>query len=302
LPRFYLRRCLRIWPALYFFLLVMLLRGQTGLASVGLCALFVNNYDLALGSRLTEMHLPHLWSLAVEEQFYLLWPLVLRWAGRRVLPLVLGLLGIVAVWRGVLLLGGADWLRLTTAFDTRCDALLFGCLAALLWMQPSVRARLRGWLCRPALSLLVVAALLAVAATLGHPSRSGALLLWMVRLPLFHLLTALLLLTLAVQPAAVATRLLSQPVLVGLGRVSYSLYLWHPLAFAEYGRAGRFLSVPESLLAHPLIQEAGCLLLSLLTALLSYLFIEKPFLALKQRWGERPAHPAIPSATSRQAA
>src|ERR1700733_2967821 len=88
---FYARRVLRISPAFVVFLSSMLLYyGRPALRAIAMCAVYLNNYDHGRewgfyasfpGGKL-EAIVPT-WSLCIEEQFYLLWPLVLSWAGRR---------------------------------------------------------------------------------------------------------------------------------------------------------------------------------------------------------------------------
>jgi peptidoglycan/LPS O-acetylase OafA/YrhL len=82
--RFYLRRCLRIWPAYYSFLLVMILWPNLHVqGTVFLGSLFLINVEAAyIGGDLAKPLL-HLWSLCIEEQFYLVWPVALEVARER---------------------------------------------------------------------------------------------------------------------------------------------------------------------------------------------------------------------------
>lgn len=295
LRRFYARRTLRIWPAYYAFLAVIGLTAYSNWKSIGICSIYLTNFDLALGWNVLERQIGHLWSLAVEEQFYLLWPFVLILAGRWVLPLSLGLIAAVWSWRTILLIGGASWLRLCAGFDTRLDAILLGCVAAMIWARPELRAKFSRALSGNWTPSLLVIATVASAAALGHPSERqtlpAQLMLWDLNLPLFTLLTAALLLALILHPRSRVTRFLSHPLLVWLGRLSYSLYLWHVVAFKIWPKTEiAFLrsAFPDwpllgFLLAH-LPSEVGRLLLSVAFASTSYYLIERPFLALKKRW------------------
>jgi peptidoglycan/LPS O-acetylase OafA/YrhL len=285
LRRFYLRRCARIWPAYYAFLVVVILTNWSDLASVATAAVYLTNYDLALGWGHSH-NVEHVWSLAIEEQFYLCWPIILALAGRRAVPIAGGLIVAVWTWRIGLLLGGVPWLRLTGALDTRLDSLMIGCLAALLWARPGTRQRIRRVLAGPGVPLLVVAALLCCAQTLGHPSDPSLqtrFLIWAVRLPLFTLLVAVLILALLCHPNTIITRALSQPALVWFGRLSYSLYLWHSFAFAYLWPTVRHGLLP-SVASSPWVAEACRLVLALFLASVSYYLVEKPFLSLKKRW------------------
>src|SRR5262245_21094061 len=139
---FYQRRALRLFPALAVLCIVFLayaffvLRDPTqGLREIVVVALYLSNWTRAAGLNFPEW-LGHTWSLAIEEQFYLLWPLVLLAisAARRPIPLLLAVAGaIVAVscWRLTLVMHGASTDRLYNGTDTRADALLMGVALAL---------------------------------------------------------------------------------------------------------------------------------------------------------------------------
>src|SRR3546814_4130300 len=115
-----------------------------------LAALFyVSNWAVMAGEAGFD-HINHLWSLSVEEQFYIVWPVILMVAGRRALPVAL--LGIVAsaAWRAHLYDG--VWLDVYSRTDARADAFLVGCCLAL---SPRLRRAL-SWGATP--GLLVFAA------------------------------------------------------------------------------------------------------------------------------------------------
>ena len=85
------------------------------------------------------VYLAHTWSLTIEEQFYLLWPVVLLWTARRggvgcTLGLALALALASWSWRIVLTLDGAAVTRLYNGLDTRVDALMWGCVLAA-WIR-----------------------------------------------------------------------------------------------------------------------------------------------------------------------
>ena len=157
--------------------------------------------------------LGHTWSLSLEEQFYLVWPLVLIWFGRvrpRALAPAIGLaIALVTVNRAVLLLEGEPLARVFFAPDARADALLAGCLLAVL-MRDVARHRL------------------GPAATLGSlvlvgcfPFDQHALVFLLVPITMASVVVV----------AWAATRttggLLGSRPAIGLGRISYGMYLWH---------------------------------------------------------------------------
>lgn len=149
LRRFYLRRVLRIFPAYYVFLAASYaldrLHGVAWPRGLSLSGLFylVNYYNATHGHPVTRI--AHAWSLGVEEQFYLLWPLLLlvllrRW-DRRAPAIVTATIALVALWRSWLYLGAhAGAAYVYNAFDARFDNLLVGCLLALCAERPWMRS------------------------------------------------------------------------------------------------------------------------------------------------------------------
>lgn len=133
LKRFYVRRAFRILPAYYFFLLVMGILAFAGILnlswrSILSAAFFTTNYGLD-GS----WWLGHSWSLCVEEQFYLLWPLTLVLLGpRRCFWLALGVIVFSPVVRVASYFLFPAWRgNIGMMFHTRADQLMLGCIAAL---------------------------------------------------------------------------------------------------------------------------------------------------------------------------
>lgn len=204
---FYTRRARRLFPALA--VLVAVGAASSGVLWVLLYAANVGRMNGALLGGPLE----HTWSLAIEEQFYLVWPaamvLLLR-ARRPALFIALGVV-LVALHRVQL---DADWLRLTAGTDTRADALLLGALVAFTvgrlatyrWAAPAAAVA-------PLLFLVVVQA--PDLTRWGYTLVAGLwaiVLLWALQAP--------------------GSWLAAGP-LRTLGRLSYSLYLWHyPVTWA----------------------------------------------------------------------
>jgi peptidoglycan/LPS O-acetylase OafA/YrhL len=178
LKHFYLRRVYRIFPPLYLVLGILIALGlagvlrndMSGTAVLAQLAHLTNYYIVAYGSD-TAPVVPNtvpFWSLAVEEHFYLLFPLALLFLFRRFsLPKIALVLAAVCAtvlaWRCVLVFGfDASSYYVYNATDTRIDSLLFGCILGV-WCNPAVDApakRLgeRGWflLCALGVALLLV--------------------------------------------------------------------------------------------------------------------------------------------------
>jgi peptidoglycan/LPS O-acetylase OafA/YrhL len=283
---FYVRRCLRIWPAYYAFLLAMLLwQGHKVWRDSLISSLYLTNIAIAYFNHFSDLF-DHTWSLAVEEQFYLIWPAVLYLAGRRAARCSLTIVGLVWAWRLALLMRGVPWNRLTGGFDTKLDILMIGCSAALLWSATDTRRMIRDALSGAWTPVIVVVALIGVAQTLGHPSQGSStdrVLLWSFNLPVFAGLVAVLILALLVHPGCSVARFLSLSPMIWLGRLSYSLYLWHPVAFRMSNELMRRL-LPAAASSNKILAEASRLSLSIAFAVASYYLIEKPFLVLKRRF------------------
>jgi peptidoglycan/LPS O-acetylase OafA/YrhL len=288
LKKFYVRRCLRIWPAYYTLILaVVLLRPAENPPSAARFPLvFLTNYAIIFRWGDIGHDLRHLWSVAVEEQFYLLWPLALRLSGKRALPFTAITLCVAGIWRTTLLRSGGGEFWLMRGLDTRLDELLLGCLAAIVWASPHWRARLGAWLGGGWTPLVLVGALGVVSSSHYRSILAGKQLdiwAWVVRPPLFAGLIALLILALVANPTSPLARGLARPLPVWLGRLSYSLYLWHLLAFAAWdGTVCRWL--PSWLAGYALLGECGRLAMSLLLATACYYFVERPFLNWKKSW------------------
>ena len=316
LGAFWARRARRLLPALFclvavigiYYALAGAAHAVPGLKGDGISALtyFSNWHQIVAGANYFAATGPvspleHTWSLAIEEQFYLVWPLVVLgvlWlagrrgaAGRRrplVLLLALSVAGAIASSLDMALIfdGGRNLTRVYYGTDTRASGLLIGASVAIalaLW-----RSRPRPEVESPAITgggvparagvVLGGAALIALAATVTGMAVVNGATAWMYPYGLLALdaLVATLILAAVTRPGCAAARGLAAPPLRGLGQISYGVYLWHfPL----------FLWLSEDTTG-----ESGARLLilrlaaTLAISVASYVLIEQP---IRQR--RRPA-------------
>jgi peptidoglycan/LPS O-acetylase OafA/YrhL len=216
----------------------------------------------------------HLWSLSVEEQFYLFWPLVfaagmkLFGRGRLLLGVLAGAVGsVVLAW--ILFDPGHDASRVYYGTDTHAVGLLAGVALALVWSPVELRThRSFGPLVGPILDTLGVIALGYLILSFVHV-HDYDLALWHGGYAWVAVATALLVAALA-HPAARLGGIIGRPALLWLGLRSYSFYLWHWPVLAMT-RPGIDVDLPRGILIP--LQLVVCLVL----ADLSYRFVELPF-------------------------
>lgn len=218
--RFYFRRALRILPAFYGMLLVLLIGGWVSFRFAAISILFLANFAAVLGARLSY---GPLWSLAVEEHFYMLWPLMVRRFSVRSLTILAVLVWIGSLFLRLLTLGSSapqHFASLYTWFNL--DGLLLGALLAIWLRAPSFR---RHQLARVALPVTMgsTAAFFFLA---GHPGGYATVVTSVCNLACAGFLSC----TLLVGTSSWRS-LVDRPILKFFGFISYGLYLVHVLAF-----------------------------------------------------------------------
>jgi peptidoglycan/LPS O-acetylase OafA/YrhL len=330
LGAFWMRRARRLLPALFclvgaigiYYLFAGAAHAVPGLKGDGISALaYVSNWhQIVAGSNYFAASGPvspleHTWSLAIEEQFYLVWPLVVLgvlWfagrrgagtsAGRRPLAVLLALsvAGAIAsaIDTALLFDGGQNLNRIYYGTDTRASGLLIGASLAIAlalarqkgWPagardggRASVdgggvadgRAADRGWPARLALGLGALVALAAILAAMALVNGSTP---WMYPYGMVGLDVAVVLLIAAAvsRPACLAARVLAVDPLRALGKISYGVYLWHFPLFLWLSDGATGLSGVRLLVLRMAV--------TLAVSTASYVFIEQP---IRQR--RRPA-------------
>jgi peptidoglycan/LPS O-acetylase OafA/YrhL len=273
LRAFYIRRARRLFPALAVVMVVYLVvtaavgddRTIVALAGISYAA----NILLASGSSIFRgSGLTHLWSLAEEEQFYLVWPVLLLLLARfrRTVALLAAGYILLSAWRAGLWLHGAPTYRIYDGPDTRATALVAG--AGLAVYRHRYGLRVGEWAGQLAACALLVGAFFGWAVnvwpTLGQP--------------VFEL-GSVLLIAAALSETSIARGLATRP-MVWVGQRSYSLYLWQFVGGACIYLFGAGI-----------LATATGLAMAFLCADLSYRFVETPF---RRRRGARPALASAP--------
>jgi peptidoglycan/LPS O-acetylase OafA/YrhL len=271
LKNFYIRRVLRIFPAYYFLLLVYALLQHAGLLHIPpqkwLTTLTYTRY-LNVGEYYTD----HAWSLSVEENFYLVWPLLFLLAekGRKYTAIIL--FSIVPLIRLYLYFHPVPWITFLSPF-VRIDSIALGCLIAL-FKEPLLRKCAGRWN-----TLLVVSmAVLFAIPCLQRLGRGNMLGIFMVSIGTYYgtlanLVIAFTILYSVYGPRNQWFRLLNTKPMNYIGVLSYSIYLWQ-----------EFFVVKTNWWVTHFPQNLFCMALA---AVFSRYVIEEPFLKLKTRFAKK---------------
>ncbi|MES2474703.1 MAG: acyltransferase [Verrucomicrobiota bacterium] len=267
LKNFYIRRTFRIFPAFYAYLGVIAVMAMAGLIALewsdfGFAATYLINFvekkDWVVG---------HLWSLAVEEQFYLIWPLTVVLAGwGRSTMIALGIIAIAPVLRIACWYLMPEWqVLITKAFPTVCDSIASGCALACL------RGRMDGWKhYRWFVSsrfFWLIPLVIFISNSLASHTRPDYLVGQTVR----NVGIALCLDWCLRNPASTVGRFLNLRFMIWLGGLSYSFYLWQQL-FLNRNSSAIWCAFPLNII------------LALMFALISFHGIERPFLKVRAKW------------------
>jgi peptidoglycan/LPS O-acetylase OafA/YrhL len=294
--KFYLRRAARLFPALLLMVpigaLIYTAMGQKMALSEILSALFYysNYYGYFVGFSQPDPLVPHpyltLWSLAVEEHFYLLFPLLIALffrRGRLYLGVLVALLVAVPLWRFHLytlcagdgghpaICGITPFFRIYGGTDTRADALLYGVLLTELLRQPRTQ-RLVALMASP-LAVAAGMALILLSLAVRNDAFRDVYRYSIQSLGLMPIIAGLVF----TDQYAWARRLLETRPAILVGRWSYSLYLNHWMAMTLAGG----LTLSMFTLAWYAIAVPACLTLSLF----SYYAVEMPVVGLRRRLG-----------------
>jgi len=298
---FYARRTLRIFP-LYYLVLALLFLVLPRMAALPLPLeesrvhqawlwTYTANFFIAAKAAWALPYVSHFWSLAIEEQFYLAWPLVVFAVRRETLERIcLAGIGAALALRIALSLGGTSELSISVLTPCRLDAICAGALLAAVARREGGAA----WLLRRAGAAALAAggAALLVSAFCAA-TRMGLPVLHPLRGTLYAIFFgALLLLVARPREEGLLARAFQARWLRTLGKYSYGLYIYQGLlAFhvAELRAQDRLAALLGSNAAAMATQAALGVLASLALAALSYELFEKRFLALKKLFAQGSA-------------
>ncbi len=337
LGRFLVRRAYRLMPAMWVYLLAGLavtvafkwhdVPFRNDYIGSAVSAFFnVNNWYKVEHPAAGGRWLAHVWSLSLEEQFYLLWPAMFLLVTRserlrpHLIKILLAMIVVVAIWTFTVASGGAPHSRVYLALDTHVAPLLIGCLLAV-WRDARLRAlaaqepvtdpatggrRRRhspqsGSKVTPVTSAAVerwtvglrIAGLGLVAgiglvlfAFLG-PNKDSHSANWLDHAAYIPsaLLGAIVILSADLRRDTAWVRLLGSPRMAFLGKITFSIYLWHyPVISAANGQL-----VPRIGLWPSVVCAAAA---STFIAYFSNRFVEKPAQRARPKWADTPRGPA----------
>ena len=287
LSSFYIKRTLRIFPLFYAYLafnfIILLVTGRST-EGYGWYLLYLQNYHI--GSELNGGgSLPgivgHTWSLAVEEQFYLVWPFLVYFLSKRQLAWTCVILIIASpLARWAILQDGGNVYLANVTLPSCLDMMAYGALLALL-RTSKIGSKVVYTMFAVGCALTAYAIFVLGLDAFWEPRK------WINSA--FYLFTALAFIFgtaiwyVAVKPNANLVRALTIQPLLFTGKISYGLYLWHAIAFLTIEKLAAKLQV----LTLPLVTPAISLIVAYLVSIISFYFFEIHFLRLKDSWVEK---------------
>jgi peptidoglycan/LPS O-acetylase OafA/YrhL len=282
---FYVRRILRIWPLYLGFVAFAAIAAKV-LPGQHLPMRYVVGYSLLAVNWVYAFYgLPAsfatpLWTVSIEEQFYLAWPLALRRASVQTMAaMAVGLLVVANAWRVWLAISAAPVERIEYNTFTRLDPIAFGILIALFGHKLPSFARLQR-------AMLLIGGVVTWIAVYAFTVTSPTLKFTTWQMAVGHPFTALA--SVAVLLAVLGSQhsFLRNKTLLYLGKISYGLYVLH-----EFAHYCAIRIVPASKPLMVFTQSIVGLVLTILLAAASYRWLESPFLRLKERFAHVQSRP-----------
>ncbi|MDA9554704.1 acyltransferase [Pelobium sp.] len=280
---FYIRRIIRIFPAYYFLLAIYLVLQFFNLIEISrtswLTAITYTKYFIIPKDWLTA----HIWSLSVEEHFYLFWPTTFILGSKQRKQFAIALFLVVPLIRTYIHFYPVTWINDLTIF-LRIDAIATGCLFAL-YQKQIVKLFQRHW------TVIFYFAVIGLFFLRYFPKIGRLLHLEFIFIPLEsatigtlgNIFVSVILIYSVFGPQKLWFKLLNHGILNHIGILSYSIYLWQQLFINN--TPYWFNSIPYNLGYLIIVSHA------------SYYFIEKPFLKLKTRYSKLESQTTITTNT-----
>lgn len=274
LVAFYMRRLLRIVPALYLMLFIGWCIGLEGLApTLAWHLLFASNILFILKGDFTPWFSAHLWTISVEEQFYIFWPYAILFLSSRRLLQLTALMSLIALGgRSAALLMQQEGARLLAPAPFALDALAAGAALAVLGASGSMtKLRVKHLNNFASICALALIAILFVPGSEPFNYIAGQ---WLALAPMAALVWAAM-----NGMTGLPGKLLSARALVYLGKISYAVYLYHYFLLAAYfqwASAFGFRIYPEGGIRFLLLSASAIAI-----GAFSWRFVERPFITMK---------------------
>lgn len=286
LRNFYVRRILRLGPALIAMLIVFCLasfavlseeKAHSNYVDAIISLVYLSNWARAFSIHPPD-YLGHTWSLSMEEQFYIIWPIILlvllRVLKNRHYVAVIAVAVALLSWlfRVRLSMWGASPMRLYNGLDTRADTLMIGCTLAIVLSCGLVTENMEKLLQKSLKIIAPVSVAILFAFSIFGDWRDPRM--YYYGFLVIELMTVLLVLDILINPRSMVRKFLAMRWLVWVGSISYGLYLWHyPI----------YRTISDHGFSRLTVITVGSLL-TFFVAVFSYYVMERPILRLKKRF------------------
>ena len=273
--KFYVRRVLRIWPLYFFYLLINIFAVYifTNIFypdRIGYYLTFLPNIPYVFGGQYPNVG--HYWSLGVEEQFYLFWPVFILYARRNMLMSLLMFIGVFLMIKvGALLYFGGYSSEYTFIYVTRFDCMAIGALGAWVYKWYPLQA---SYLAHTAVQIMAWSVIALTAFSRFH-------IFSVIDHEIMAAITVCLIIGQVMQEEKKSFISLENKYLDFLGKISFGLYVYHPLLIFLLSNIIHF---EQYSLINILCVYLVVLLISVLIAYISYRYLETPFLRLKNKF------------------
>jgi peptidoglycan/LPS O-acetylase OafA/YrhL len=285
---FYLRRALRIWPLYFSFFAAMLILSvqQDGWnpnilrRSIGMLTFTDNIFSAFLNYNLAFWFSSHLWTISYEEQFYLVIPWVLRKFYQlnkfTVTMILLGAILIGTTTRAIYIYNQVAHPDIWVLPITHFESIFGGLMVGLGLFDKSLR-KIPGWF------ILMIGGLALYQVTL-LPNLETIQWKLMLTYPFVGIGTSLILFAVINKKLWGLSTLFKNKLLGYLGKISYGLYVYHVMCLWIVTKITEMFISPERLLVYPATVLLLALVMTIMVSTISYQFLERPFLKLKEKF------------------